>query len=186
MGNLIEEIHKSGRNPGAMATAYAYLDEKAFQQFGMFDDWVEVKCQDGSKALVLKNPNKAFDIYAKEWTTKVNGLVDVANQVKVDGGADINNKIVKLFDNLGSIEAMLREMYKNAYLTFAGSPCNEKAQDSKIKMDKILVVIGTSILLCKLNLENSSKDPASLSASVEKINTDVINLIGRIGDLVLA
>jgi hypothetical protein len=183
MSNLIEEIHKSGRNPSAMAASYAYMDETAFQQFGFFDEWVEIKCQDGSKALVLKNPNKAFDIYAKEWSTKVNGLVDVANQVKVEASTDINSKIVKLFDNLGSIEAILREMYKNAYLTFAASPCSEKAQDSKIKMDKILMVIGASILLCKLNLENSSKDPASLSANVEKINTDVINLISKIGDL---
>ena len=104
MSNLIEEIHKSGRNPSAMAASYASLDETDFKQHGWFDEWVEVECQDGSKALVLKNPNKAFDIYAKEWSTKVNGLVDVANQVKVEASADINNRIVKLFDNLGSIE----------------------------------------------------------------------------------
>ena len=54
MSNLIDEIHKSGRNPSAMAASYAYMDETAFQQFGFFDEWVEVKCQDGSKALVLK------------------------------------------------------------------------------------------------------------------------------------
>ena len=185
MVNLIEEIHKSGRNPSAMATSYASMDETAFQKFGLLDEWVDVKCQDGSKALVLKNPSKAFDIYAKEWRTKFNGLVDVANQVKVEAGGDVSNKIVKLFDNLGSIEALLREMYKNAYLTFAVFPCSEKAQESKIKMDKILMVIGASLLIIKMNMESSSKDPASLSASVEKINTDIMNLISKISDLIL-
>jgi len=185
MSNLIEEIYKSGRNPSAMAASFSYIDEKAFQKFGLFDEWTEVKCQDGSKALILKNPSKAFDIYAKEWSSKFNGLVDVANQVKIDASGEVNSKIVKLFDNLGSIEALLREMYKNSYLTFAASPCSERAQNAKSKMDNILIAIGASLLVIKLNLENGSKDPASISANIDKVNTEVMNLISKIGDLVL-
>ena len=52
-------------------------------------------------------------------------------------------------------------------------------------MDKMLMIIGASLLMIKMNLENTSKDPASLSASVDKINTDVMNLISKISDLIL-
>ena len=96
MSNLIEEIYKSGRNPSAMADSISYMDETTFQKCGLFDEWTEVKCQDGLKALVLKNPSKAFDIYAKEWSSKFNGLVDVANQVKIDASSEVNYKSSKI------------------------------------------------------------------------------------------
>ena len=49
-------------------------------------------------------------------------------------------------------------MYKNFIFDICSSPCSERAQDTKSKMDKILIAIGASMLVIKLNLENSSKD----------------------------
>ncbi len=90
-------------NPGANATTLSYLD--VGKSFGLLDKWTEVQCLDGTKARILKNPADAFELYAKEWTTKFHVVVDILNQVKVEGDAEVSNKIVKLFDNLNYVDA---------------------------------------------------------------------------------
>ncbi len=97
-----------------MAATLSYLDVS--QSFGVFDKWTEGNCQDGSKARILKDPADAFELYAKEWSTKFNIVVDLLNQVRVEGDSEVNSKIVKLFDKLNYVNAALREMYKSAYL----------------------------------------------------------------------
>jgi hypothetical protein len=106
IGNLLQS---TDYNRGAMATTLSYLN--ASKSYGLFDKWMEVECDDGTKARILKNPNDAFQIYATEWSTKFNAVADVLNQVKVEADAEVNNKIAKLFDNLNYVEATLREMY---------------------------------------------------------------------------
>lgn len=83
---------------------------------------------------------------AKEWSNRFNVVLDLLNQIKVQANDDLNNKIVKLFDNLGNVETTIREMYKNAYLTFAAAPCKEKAQEEKRAMDRIIVAASLSLL----------------------------------------
>jgi hypothetical protein len=183
-------LHAKGMNPGAMAATLSYLDIS--QSFGLLDKWTEVKCEDGTKARILKNPEDAFELYAKEWSTKFNVVADLLNQAKVQGAADINNKIVKLFDNLNYIEATLREMYKNAYLTFAATPCKEDSQKEKRAMDRIIISASLSLMGFKMILENKmvAKDEklipdAKSSENIDNLNNEMLKLMDKITNMIL-
>jgi hypothetical protein len=179
-------LHAKGMNASAQAATLSYLDTS--QSFGAFDKWTEVKCEDGTKARILKNPEDAFELYAKEWSNKLNVVVDLLNQAKVQGSDDLNSKIVKLFDNLGNVEATLREMYKNAYLTFAATPCKEKAQEEKRAMDRIIVAASLSLLSFKTMIENKGVQGVSAttgSTNVDSIYNETLKLIDKITSMII-
>jgi hypothetical protein len=163
-------------NRGAAAATLSYLDD--VRLLGIGDKWKEISCPDGSKALVLKNPADAFQLYAKEWTGKFGVVVDTLNQLKVGADAEVKNKIVKLFDNLNYVNAALQEMYKNSYLTFASTPCSEPAQEEKRRMDNVLAVIGLSLISVKLILENSD------GKSLDRVNEEILKLIDRVATMI--
>lgn len=165
-------------NPGAAAATLSYLESS--RSFGLFDKWTEVKCPDGTKARILKNPGDAFDIYAKEWTSKFSFVFDLFEKNKVNVTADVNNKIVKLFENLNYVDATLREMYKNAYLTFAATPWLESSQKEKQKMDKIVAGIGLSLIGLKMLIEGDGLK------SLAKVSEEIIKLIDKLTSMVLA
>jgi hypothetical protein len=175
-------LHASAMNPSAMAVTLSHLDIS--QSFGAFDQWIEVKCEDGTKVRILKNPEDAFELYAKEWSNRFNVVLDLLNQIKVQANDDLNNKIVKLFDNLGNVEATLREMYKNAYLTFAATPCKEKAQEEKRAMDRIIVAASLSLLSLKIRIEHHASDqPVTASSAFLKVSSiydETLKLINKI------
>jgi hypothetical protein len=169
-------LYGKGMNSQAMAMSLSHLDMSR----GFLDDWKEVKCNDDTKALVLKHPEDAFELYAKEWSSKFSVLIDLLNQAKVEGNSEVNNKIVKLFDNLNYVDAALREMYKSAYLTFAAAPCSEKAQDEKRAMDRIIV--ATSLTLVALKLRIESGDGAN---NLDTLNSEIMKLIEKITTMIM-
>jgi hypothetical protein len=169
---LHELLRAEGMNPGANATTLSYLD--VGKSFGLLDKWTEVECLDGTKARILKDPGDAFELYAKEWTTKFNVVVEILNQVKAEGNAEVSNKIVKLFDNLNYVDATVREMYKNAYLTFAATPCSENSQKEKQRMDRVIAAIALSLVGLKVMIE------ANGTKNIDNLNSEVLKLIEKI------
>lgn len=174
---IYDLLRAEGMNPGANATTLSYID--AAKSFGLLDKWTEVECSDGTKARILKNPADAFELYAKEWTTKFNVVVDILNQVKAEVNSEVSSKIVKLFDNLNYVDAALREMYKNAYLTFAATPCSESSQKEKQRMDRVIAAIGLSLVGLKVMLE------ANGAKSMDNLNSQVLRLIEKITDVLI-
>ena len=121
-------------NAGAMAATLSYLQtdiSSNSQSFGLLDKWTDVECGDGKKAKILKNPEDAFELYAKEWNSKFNIVLNMLKEAKVEAGGEIGNKTVQLSNSLNYVGTTLREMYKNTYLTFAATPCSEKSQEEK-------------------------------------------------------
>ena len=169
-------LYGEGMNSAAMAVSLSHLDTSR----GLLDDWKEVKCNDGTKALVLKRPEDAFELYAKEWTSKFSTLVDLLNHAKAQGNSEVNNKIVKLFDNLNYVNAALREMYKSAYLTFAATPCSEKAQDEKRAMDRIIVATSLTLVAFKLRVESSNA-----TTNLDSLNDEIMKLIEKITTMIV-
>lgn len=142
------------------------------------DEWKDVECENGKKARILKEPTKAFEIYGKEWSIKVKALTNVLEQIKVNAAVDVQKKITSLFDNLTYVEASLREMYKNSYLTFAATPCEEKSQEEKRRMDR---VIGASTILLtgfKMMVESTeTKDFDKVILKFLEITEKIANMI---------
>ena len=74
----------------------------------LWDKYTTVNCQDGSKAFILKDPLKAFEIYGREWDSKLKIVLEVFNKLKAEGEIELKKKIEKIFENLNYIEATLR------------------------------------------------------------------------------
>lgn len=165
-------LSAEGTNRGAAAATLSYISD--IRILGLLDKWTEVTCPDGSKARVLKDPTDAFELYAKEWTTKFNVVTDILNKIKAEGNVTVTGKVVRLFDNLNYVNAALQEMYKNSYLTFAATPCSESAQEEKRRMDRIVAAIGLSLLGFKVVLEDPDVH------EIDSINAEILKLIDRI------
>jgi hypothetical protein len=174
---LYELLHGNKVNPGAAATALHYLDSP--KSFGIFDDWSTVTCPDGTEARILKSPLKAFQYYAKEWTSKFSFVVDVLDKIKVGAQPEVQSKIVKIFENLNYVNGALQEMYKNAYLTFAATPCSLASQKEKQKMDRIVAAISLSLIGLKIMLEGDGAD------KFEKVNSELMKLIDKLTNMIL-
>jgi len=168
-------LSAEGMNRGATAATLSYISD--IRILGLLDKWTEVTCSDGSKARVLKDPADAFELYAKEWSTKFNVVIDLLNQIKTNGDVVVTGKVVKLFDNLNYINAALQEMYKNSYLTFAATPCSESSQEEKRRMDRIIAAIGLSLIGFKVLLE----DP---NGKIDSVNAEILKLIDRIINMI--
>ncbi len=164
-------------NQGATAATLSNLSDSNL--FSILDKWTEVKCNDGSIARILKDPKEAFEIYAKDWSTRFNVVVDLLNPEKVEGSAEVNSKIRNLFDDLNYVEATLRGMYKNSYLTFAATPCSQKAQEEKRKMDKVMLAASLSLVSFKIMLD------AKHNQSLNDLDNEILKLIEKISTMIL-
>ena len=83
----VDDLHKGEYNSAAMAVTLSYLNressEVGSETRGWFDDWTDVICADGTKARVLKEPGKAFELYATEWNSKFKLIADLLDQHKL-------------------------------------------------------------------------------------------------------
>jgi hypothetical protein len=69
-------------------------------------------------------------------------------------------------------------MYKNAYLTFAATPCNEKAQEEKRKMDRIISAASLHLVSLKIVIEGV-KDHNEMHNQFLKVIDRIIDLITK-------
>jgi hypothetical protein len=132
-----------------------------------------------AKQQILKNSEDAFELYAKEWNSKFNFVLNLLKETKVEAGGEVGNKTVQLFNSLNYVGTTLREMYKNTYLTFAATPCSEKSQEEKRVMDRIIAVASMQLLTFQMMLEN--KDTKNL----DSLNTEILKLINKITDMIV-
>jgi hypothetical protein len=176
-----ELIHKRGYNPSAMASTLGSLSRDETRKFwsAWGKEWTEVECGNGEKALVLKNPTKAFEFYGKEWSAKFSGIVDVLQQAKAEVTGEASNKIEQLFKNLDYVNGALREMYYNHYLTFMATPCSEKAQSEKHWMDRMVGAATMSLVTFRMVLESTG------TKDLDKLNEQLIKLTEKISDMML-
>ena len=143
----------------------------------LWGKFTSVSCKDGSTAFILKNPQEAFEIYGKEWKAKLKIAADVLNKIKAEGDLEFSNKIVTIFENLNYVEATLREMYKNSYLTFVGNPCSKDNQEAKRKADKIIAAASLFLLTIKILAETQK--------NLEAVNDEIIKMLNKLIDLIL-
>jgi hypothetical protein len=171
-------LHEENTNPGVLATTLHYLSDYK-RTFGFWDKWVEIKCPDGTTGRILKDPADAFKYYAKEWTTKFEFVLKLLNEDQVTVKPEIQNKIVKIFENMNYVNGAIQEMYKNTYLTFAANPCLLSSQKEKQKMDRILSAISLSLIGLKVMLEGGEAD------KYEKVNQQLLKLIDKLTEMIM-
>ena len=93
-----------------------------YQQAG---DFIIIKCKDGGIACVVKDIDKAFPLYAQQFSSKIDSLLDLM-KVKFQGQVDMDHNIVPIYKNLDSLNGDAAINYRAAYVKFATNPCSEK------------------------------------------------------------
>jgi hypothetical protein len=70
-------------------------------------------------------------------------------------------------------------MYKNSYLTFAATPCNEKSQEEKRAMDRIIAAASLSLIGLKTMAESVNAN------DLDNINNEALKIIDRITSMII-
>lgn len=94
---------------------------------GLFDDYKEVECNDGSTRHILKRLNnlpRVFGEYVPEWEFKINSGAKAAMElVDADVGLEIKKSAKKLYDKILEIDSTARTLFRMAYMQFTTNPC---------------------------------------------------------------
>lgn len=176
---IYDLLHDGNVNSGVLVTTLHYLND-ANRNLGYFDKWVNIKCPDGTTGRILKDPLDAFKYYATEWTTKFEFVLKILENDQVTVKPEVQNKVVKIFENLNYVNGAIQEMYKNTYLTFAATPCLLSSQKEKQKMDRIVAAISLSLIGLKVMLEGGEAD------KYEKVNEQLLKLIDKLTEMILS
>jgi hypothetical protein len=178
-------VNNSGYNPSAIATSvynsnFPILKERTTTTKRFLGKWKDVDCPDNTKARILKNPNESFEFYASQWKTNLEAIFRLFGQGNAKGKFERSQEAQKLYDNLGYVEATLREMYKSSYLTFAATPCDPKAQDEKRRMDRIIAIAAVYLLSLKIKIEKiGTQDMKSLIDEVDRTVDKIIDIMSK-------
>jgi hypothetical protein len=147
----------------------------------LWDEYIEVKCDDGTTARVLKKPSKSFQIYAKEYNIRLKGALNALDKLKANVSVDIGTRVEILYKNLNNINATLRTMYQNSYITFAARPCQKEFQEAKLKADKIINAAGIYMITVQMMIENLiGKDPETIKSGLDDIYKKIIEILDKL------
>lgn len=122
---------------------------------------------------VLRNPSKAYPIYAREFDASVKAAVNIVDKVNVDGDILFSNKIKAFRETLNQESTRMEMLVKANYLAYNLRPCDEKVRDEFYILLKSLSDKTYELEKLRQNLQNalSGRDPASglRQEKVEKV-----------------
>lgn len=116
---------------------------------GLFDDYKEVKCRDGSTRHILKRLNdlpRVFGEYVPEWEFKINSGAKAAMELaEADVGLEIKKSAKKLYDKILEIDSTARTLFRMAYMQFTTNPCDNDGvlNDAISKIIKLVSKLST-------------------------------------------
>lgn len=85
---------------------------------------MKVKCPDGPRH-IYKNPNDAFILYVKDWSTEWNANMDLLNKVDAGLGAKHVTQIRGLFVHLDDANNSMQMEFAAIYQVYCTNPCNK-------------------------------------------------------------
>ena len=99
----------------------------------------EVKCPDGTKRNILKDPKEAFQTEFSTWETKVKAIANILSDNKADVDAEVKKKTESIVQGLTETYATMQAQYCSAYLGYWSNPCDKETERAwKAEREKIL------------------------------------------------
>jgi hypothetical protein len=136
---------------------------------------------------VLKNPTKAFPSFAKEFTSKMSGSMEimdsVANNPEIKGSVELSSKIIELRDKLNQESSRMEMIMKSNFLAYNSKPCDE--QISKQYFDLLKLVAEKNADLERLRAELTrpiSKGGDTTHVTIEKDTGRIHSAINRFSE----
>jgi hypothetical protein len=122
---------------------------------------------------VLRNPTKAYPVYARDFDASVKATVNIVDNINVDGDITFGNKIKTFRETLNQESARMEMLVKANYLAYNSRPCDEKVRDEFFILQKSLADKTYELEKLRQSLQNAltGRDPASGSRQekVEKV-----------------
>lgn len=129
---------------------------------GVFDDYKEVKCKDGSTRHILKKLNnlpRIFGEFVPEWEFKINSGAKAAKELaEANVGMEIKKSAKKLYDEILEIDSTARTLFRMAYMQFTTNPCDNDGVLNKA-INKIMRLVSKLSTINK-TIERLKEQPA--------------------------
>lgn len=85
-----------------------------------------VKCLGDREIRVYKNPQKAFPLYAKDWSTQFKGAVNAATQLSTEIGGEFAKRMSGLLIVLDETNGSMQLKLSAIYQYYSEDPCNRE------------------------------------------------------------
>jgi len=135
----------------------------------LFGDFDVRKCPDGSPVAILKNLDKAFPLFAKEWSTTVGIVIEGLKKLTAKLGVDLKQRIVKLYENLDQINGDLATHYRATYVEFAARPCDPISVENLRKQNENIRKATFTLREIQFEVEKESPDLTKLERLISQL-----------------
>ena len=86
---------------------------------------MKIKCPDGSLRLVLRNPDRAFPFYAKEYKSSINSALTVAKKLELKLKGQHQSIISGIFAQIDESNKNVQIALNAAYINYTTNPCTK-------------------------------------------------------------
>lgn len=111
----------------------------------MWKRYQKIECPDGTIRFVLRNPDKAFPLYAKDYKSNIDSAIQVAKKLEIKLKGQYQNVISGLFAQIDESNKNVQMAIRAVYEDFITNPC---------KKDEMLTERISLILERENNLRN--------------------------------
>ena len=83
------------------------------------------RCPDGTERIVFKNPDDAFPLSVKDWSTRLEGTLNAVKELQGSLGADFKNQIEGFFVQLDQANSSMQSQFRAIYVVYQTDPCGQ-------------------------------------------------------------
>jgi len=117
-----------------------------------------VKCIDGNKVLVHKNPEKAYPIYAKEYNVVLKNSISLNNTIFDSTNIEFKNRVIEFRDRASQSVIESENIHKQYYMILNNHPCDTAIRNAYIKATDNLLWWTFEIRKANVQLEKLLND----------------------------
>lgn len=159
--------------PKAQASTLAVSLGSTSTTILLFGDFKTIYCPDGSPVLVLKNLDKAFKTFVKEWDSTIGVVIERLKGFAAKVGIDVKQKVVNFYQNLDRINKDLRDHYTMNYITWATRPCDKESAEILRKANEKVSESTFALRRLQIEAEKEAPDVQKLEQLVTLL-TDIV------------
>jgi hypothetical protein len=142
----------------------------------------KVKCPDGRKVYVLRNPADAFRLYLTDEKRKFDSGIDVVQQVSARLGASHETTAGRLLVRIGESNGSLQAEFNAIYNVYVTDPCHDpnylRDRVDEIRRERqFLDVMFGRIELIKILLATNAPSDQLVAALEEAIRATISPLV---------
>lgn len=110
---------------------------------------IKVRCLDGTERLVYRNPDHAFPLFSKEWSTQVEATGKALEGLQGSLGVNFNSQVRGFLIQLDQANLSMQSQFRAIYVVYQTNPCG---LDDYL-VTQIRMIIERESILRKMQIE---------------------------------